>query len=137
MLTFPFLIIRWLVIIGWWYEQLLKRTLFRPRYKLAGQCNQCSACCVHIGLEDPEGYYEKPLIARLVIFFYDKINDFKFEGYLPDRKLFVFSCKQYDAVEKRCINYFHRPAVCRNYPQVHYFKEPEICQPCGFSAIKR
>lgn len=133
----PFLLIRWLIIISWWHEQIIKKYLLKTRYKLVGKCQQCAICCTHIGVEDPEDYYHRPFLCKLVLFFYEKVYDFKFADYLPERKLFIFTCQHYDANERRCTNYFHRPAICRNYPVVNYFTEPEICQPCGFSTTIR
>ncbi|MFH1428827.1 MAG: YkgJ family cysteine cluster protein [Candidatus Margulisiibacteriota bacterium] len=137
MLKKTFFVIRWLVIISNAYYKFLERFFFKPRYDIIGECIQCGRCCEVIGIQDTEHTSSNRFLRKLIIGFYEKIYGFKFLEYHPEHKMFMFACSYFDKVAKKCTNYRHRPAICRNYPTVQFFIEPEIVKPCGYDSAPR
>ena len=132
-----YFLIRWIIIAFHYYELLLKTVLFRPQYILTGKCRQCAQCCEQIGVHDPKNIFKHSFLGKMVINYYQKINDFQFLGYISEQRMFIFSCKHFDQDQKKCLNYRHRPAICRGYPLVRYFDKPEIMPGCGYQTELR
>ena len=78
-------------------------------YTVAGHCSNCGSCCSNILPISPQ--------EILQIKLYIKKNQIKEQvcNYLTAEPVFNFVCPFRDTVEKKCLIYQVRPAICRDF----------------------
>ena len=99
---------------------------------IEGACSQCGKCCEVIGVSVPDYLVKIRWLLIIVITFYEKVNNFKYQEYSLDHHALLFSCNNYDYENKACLSYKKRPAICRSYPSVRYFNKPVLLPMCSF-----
>ena len=124
------------VLLDNFLTNLLKRVLFRTRWKLEGKCKMCGSCCQQIYLKISPRQLGSKLFAKLAIWWICWLFDFILLEVDYDHYYLIFTCKHLRE-DGKCGNYFWRPSVCRNYPLVDYFEEPKFLPGCGFHARLR
>ena len=92
---------------------------------------QCGKCCEQIGVFVPR-FSNNRFVLLIIAVFIEKVNEFKYSQYLPEEKVLIFTCNNFDDVNKKCLNYRFRPAICRNYPMLRYFDKPVLFEECGY-----
>lgn len=112
--------------------------IFKPKYKLEGMCKKRGACCHYIHMGWPKKG-RLTFLTKIYIFwqleilgFYFKDFDFVEDGEVTK----VMGCR-YLSKEGKCTQYFLRPALCRNWPKINYFREPTLLKGCGYKAVLR
>lgn len=116
-------------------ERLVKRVLFGwiHTHRLSGECLQCGDCCEQIGVGYSYHWEITHWIPRLIIRWFELIYPFHFIGFLEKENVMVFTCTEFDGETRKCRSHKWRPAICRNYPLVKYFKRPDIFMHCGYA----
>lgn len=132
-----YLTIRYLIILDYYFERFLTKYLFKTRYKRVGHCKQCGQCCEVIGVKVNNYVVSHSFFAKLIIVFYEKVNNFSFEEYNREENYLLFSCNNFNKEQRKCNIYSQRPGLCRNYPYVRYFDKPTFMDGCNFSAELR
>jgi Fe-S-cluster containining protein len=113
-------------------EQLIKKYILKPKYTVSGTCKMCGTCCENIGIYTASYLIKVNLILKIIVKFYEKVNDFQYQGYLPNKKILVFTCHNFDDNKRKCKVHNKRPAMCRNYPLLRYFNKPVLIKNCGY-----
>ncbi len=90
----------------------------------------CGMCCELIGVAVPDWLVKKKKFVSIIISFYEKVNEFKYQGY--QSKALLFECTNYDSQKHCCKVYKSRPALCRAYPKIRFFEEPILLSGCSF-----
>ena len=132
-----FFLIRMLILLDYYFQTLIKQLLgLKSRYQLRGECSHCGRCCRLIGVEVSKKIPLTFWLYRPVIYlFYEKVNNFKFEGFSESDHCLLFSCLNFDTEVNRCRCYSMRPALCRDYPKLPYFEKPVLLSGCSFEVI--
>lgn len=113
-------------------------SLFKPKYKLVGGCRKSGNCCRYIHFGWPQ---KRKLNAflKLYVLWQTEVLGFYFKDFdfVEDQEVTkVMGCR-YLKEDNRCAHYRLRPGVCRNWPKMHYFREPTILKGCGYRVVKR
>lgn len=132
-----YMIVRYLIILDYYFEKALTRYIFKTRYKRVGSCKKCGQCCEVVGVKVNDYIVRYSILAKLIIVFYEKVNNFSFEEYHQKENYLLFSCNNFNKEERKCNIYSRRPGLCRNYPYVRYFDEPVFMTDCNYSAELR
>lgn len=114
-------------------NNLLKKYVIRPRYRLSGGCLKCGQCCRAIYLKATRGQIASPLFCKIAVGWIEWLFDFKLKQIDREDHYFIFECRHLKE-NGSCGNYFWRPSVCRNFPLVDYFKAPVFLPGCGFTS---
>jgi Fe-S-cluster containining protein len=114
-----------------WLTNLVKR-LFSTCWQLTGHCRQCGQCCRRIILTMTPAQIKSKLFTDLSIRWISWLFGFRLIEIDHEHYSLVFNCR-HQTPEGKCGNYRWRPNVCRNYPLVDYFKEPQLLPGCGFA----
>lgn len=118
--------------------QKFVRTIIRPRYKLKGGCKKRGACCKYIHMGWPKKG-KLTLFSKIYIFWQTEVLGFYFKGFdfvEEGEVIKVMGCR-YLKEDGSCMHYKLRPALCRNWPRIYFFKEPTLLKGCGYQAVKR
>lgn len=130
-LAYPFMMIDILA-------QKLVSFIYKPKYRLIGQCKKRGACCQYIHMGWPKKG-RLTFFSKVYIYWQTEILGFYFKDFdfIEDKELTkVMGCR-YLSKEGKCTKYFLRPAICRTWPKIKYFREPSILKGCGFKAVLR
>lgn len=116
--------------------QKVARLLIRTPWKIEGKCLKRGNCCRYILVPEARG----PL-GRLYYFWNTQILGFYRrmpEVYENEKnqRVYVMGCR-YLRKNGSCSHYHLRPSVCRNWPLIEYFGQPQILKGCGFRPIQR
>ncbi|MFA5879354.1 MAG: YkgJ family cysteine cluster protein [Candidatus Margulisiibacteriota bacterium] len=109
--------------------------IFKTRYKLIGECNQCGVCCTKIAIYLSNSFWQYPMLKKFAINWYSFTYNFTFVWEEEDLRIIVFKCNYLN--NSKCGVYKKRPYICRNYPLVRYFEEPIFLPECGFKTVCR
>ena len=112
--------------------------IMKPRYKVTGACKKRGACCHYIHLGWPKKG-KLTLFSKLYVLWQTEVLGFYFKDFdfvEDDEITKVMGCR-YLKGDGSCGNYFLRPGVCRNWPKLHFFREPVLLKGCGFKAELR
>ncbi|HVN67824.1 MAG TPA: YkgJ family cysteine cluster protein [Candidatus Sulfotelmatobacter sp.] len=110
------------------------RRFFPKRHTLAGRCRQCGNCCRRIILTMTPAQAKSKFFTAIVIRWISWLFDFILLEVNREDNYLAFTCRHLTAAGK-CANYGWRPNVCRNFPLVDYFTEPQFLPDCGFSSL--
>ncbi|HAR63455.1 MAG: hypothetical protein DKM50_12230 [Candidatus Margulisiibacteriota bacterium] len=127
------LVIRWIVVIDYFIDKVFTKRIIKPRYQVSGNCLRCGSCCQHIGLAINGTLANNPFLLKFIIFYYQRVNSFKYDRYLEEQNVLLFTCLEFDSTKRICKSHYLRPAICRNYPLVRYVAKPELLPGCGFT----
>jgi hypothetical protein len=119
-----------LVLAYNWLTNLAKRP-FPTRWHLTGRCRQCGQCCRRIILTMTPAQIRSRLFTTLSIRWLSWLFRFELIELDGEHDSLVFRCRQLTP-DNKCGDYRWRPNICRNYPLVDYFKEPQLLPGCGF-----
>jgi Fe-S-cluster containining protein len=130
--------IRALIVPFLWIDlamQKLARMIVRPPYKRVGSCKERGACCYYILIEERKGW-----LGKLYMLWHTEIN-----GFYPRQMPLVQEGKQtfrvmgcrYLKRSGKCGHYKLRPMICRKWPIIEHFGDPQILKGCGFRACSR
>lgn len=121
------------------YSQKFVFMIFKPRYKLEGECKKRGNCCHFIHMGWPSKKAKLSWASKLYIFwqtevlgFYFKDFDFIEEGELTR----VMGCR-YLSPKGTCMHYKLRPGICRDWPKKHAIHRPHVLKGCGFRPVLR
>lgn len=120
------------------YSHRLVASIFKPKYKLTGQCKKRGACCHYIHMGWPKKG-RLTLISKIYIYWQTEVLGFYFKDFdfVEDKELTkVMGCR-YLSKEGKCTQYFLRPGLCRTWPKIRYFREPSLLKGCGYKAVLR
>jgi Fe-S-cluster containining protein len=131
-----FLLLRVIVIVDYYLEDITKK-IIRPKYKKTGKCIQCTQCCNLIALLLHKSFKKRPFLLKIIIIFYERINDFKYISFSEEDNVLFFTCNKFDKEKKKCMARRLRPAICRHYPYIKFFEKPDQYSGCGYSIIER
>ena len=106
-------------------------SVFPLRYRRHGHCRKTGVCCHSIGIVAPAWILESRAALRLVIAWYEYVDEFFIKGVYPAEQVLVFGCPYLK--ENICSRYASRPPLCRSYPQGGFFTKPATFPTCGFS----
>lgn len=121
------------------YSQKLVFSVFKPRYKIVGECKKRGSCCQFIHMGWPSKKSKLSFTSKLYIFWQTEVLGFYFRdfGFIEDGELTkVMSCR-YLTETGTCKHYRLRPAICRNWPKRHIIHKPHLLKGCGFKAVLR
>ncbi len=113
-------------------------TIVKPKYKIVGGCKKSGNCCRYIHLGWPKNR-KLNLFSKLYVLWQTEVLGFYFKDFdfVEDQEVTkVMGCR-YLKEDGSCKHYRLRPGICRNWPKIHYFREPTILKGCGFKAVKR
>jgi len=115
--------------------QKLARMIIRPPYKRGGSCKERGACCYYILIEERKG-----LLGRIYMWWQTEVNGFYPRG-LPiveekKQRFAVMGCR-YLKRSGKCGCYRLRPMICRKWPIIEHFGDPQVLKGCGFFAKSR
>lgn len=114
--------------------------IFKPRYKIEGECKKRGDCCQFIHMSWPTKKKKQlSMLTKLYLFwqtqvlgFYFRDFDFIEEGELTR----VMSCRHLSD-KGVCNHYRLRPGICRNWPKKHPVNRPHVLKGCGFTPVLR
>jgi len=109
--------------------------IFKTRYKLNGKCKQCGICCTKIAIYLSNSFWHYPWLKKFAIKWYSFTYNFDFVWEEADLKIIVFKCNYLK--NNKCSIHKTRPYICRNYPMLRYFEEPQFLPDCGFTCSLR
>ncbi len=118
--------------------QSLVQKIYKTQYVLEGSCKKRGACCQFIHM----GWPKKgriSLFAKIYLFWQTEVLGFYFKSFdfVEDGEITkVMGCR-YLKGDGSCKHYFLRPAICRNWPKMHYMREPNLLKGCGYRAKLR
>ena len=94
----------------------LVEKVFRRRYQRQGKCLRCGKCCRNILIFQPKNWW-----GRLYLKWNMEVNGFYPRNYpildVNGEKMILMTCR-YLKSDNTCANYFWRPLICRNWPQI-------------------
>lgn len=99
-----------------WVARAVRRRVQPPRYRLAGECNGCGACCETPMIQTNAVFFRLRTARWLILTWHRVVNGFEFIRNDPKSRAIVFRCTHYDPVTKHCDSYDSRPGMCRDYP---------------------
>ncbi|MCH9634535.1 MAG: hypothetical protein S4CHLAM7_12880 [Chlamydiae bacterium] len=120
------------------YSQKFVYLLFKPKYKIEGDCKQRGNCCHFIHMGWPKKG-KLSLFSKLYIFWQTEILGFYFRSFdfIEDEELTrVMSCR-YLGSNGKCNHYGLRPGICRDWPKTHLLRKPHLLKGCGFKVVLR
>jgi Fe-S-cluster containining protein len=122
-IRWPVRIIAWPFVLLDLQMQRLARMIIRPPLRQEGHCLKRGSCCQTILIE-----YRPGLLGKLWLFWNTEVLGFypkKSELHQEDGKaVFVMGCR-YLRKDGTCAHYRLRPAVCRKWPLIEYFRKQE------------
>ena len=92
-------------------------------------------CCEVIAVYSPWPLAGWPRLIRGIARLGELIYPFRFNSIQGQH--FLYTCENFDAASRTCLNYRFRPRVCREYPAVSHFGRPQFYKGCGFSVRLR
>lgn len=117
------------------FAQKIARLIIPPPFVKAGKCKKRGNCCQYILIRKFKG-----TLGFLDLFWHTQINGFFRRRKDPilheNKQVYVMGCR-YLKKNGKCGNYFFRPQVCRSWPRIEIFGQPEILKGCGFYAKER
>lgn len=108
--------------------------LFRPQYKITGQCKKRGVCCRNIAVMVSPSLWRFPWIRRWLRRWYGFVYRFELVAENETHHVLIFSCRYLKA--NQCSIYRFRPVICRRYPQPRYFGQPTFLPGCGYISQK-
>ncbi len=120
-----------LVIADNFLGNILKRYILRPKHGIRGKCLMCGQCCRQIYLEMSPSQTKSPLFTKLALMWIQWLFNFRYLRTDIEAMSLVFECKSL-LPDGKCGDYTWRPGICRNFPLLHYFKEPVFLPGCGY-----
>lgn len=102
--------------IDLWVARAIRRRTRPPRYRLAGECNGCGACCETPMIQTNAAFFRLRTTRWLILTWHRVVNGFEHIRDEPKSRAFVFRCTHFDPVTKHCDSYDSRPGMCRDYP---------------------
>ena len=112
-----------------WLTQLTL-DIFPKRYQRKGSCERTGVCCRNIGIVGPRWIFASPLAKKIVVWWYEYVNEFYLKTIQPDEQVFIFGCPYLK--ENLCSRHATRPPLCRRYPAAGFFLKPATFKTCGF-----
>ncbi|SCA63816.1 Uncharacterized protein SCG7109_BG_00030 [Chlamydiales bacterium SCGC AG-110-M15] len=109
--------------------------IVRPPFTYEGGCSRRGNCCHYILMEERSDF-----LGKLYFLWNTEINGFyrrqketvESEGH----HMVVMGCR-YLQENGSCGNHKLRPVICREWPIIEHFGEPQILKGCGFKVIQR
>ena len=98
----------------------------RVSYEITGKCKKCGKCCNHMYSVDT--YTEKEF--KIMQFLFPQYRRFYIKG-KDEEGNFIFACKLVTP-EGLCLDYKHRPRMCRKYPAKRIFYPGKLHDGCGY-----
>jgi len=115
--------------------QKIVMRFMRPPYKRKGACLKCGRCCHFILIDAPQSW-----VGRFHLWWNTEINGFYLRNHCPvlvdGRPMLVLSCR-YLKHDGSCKHHWIRAVICRNWPIIEHFGDPQILDGCGYRAIQR
>ena len=114
--------------------QRLLRFCIRSPYRFKGRCKQCGVCCRYILCEWPRYLKRFPLLEKLYVWWLTEVNGFYFYDFDIEEDGCVYrlmTCR-YLSSKGKCLHHRMRPAICRQYPWIGYFRRPWFLPKCGY-----
>ncbi len=128
-----------LLALGVYRFDLASTRLLRrdpPRYRLAGECQACGACCETPTVQTNYFFFRFRSTRWAILAWHRWVNGFAFLHDLPRENSFVFRCSHLDPASGRCDSYASRPGMCRDYPRFQLdTAAPEFFPACGHRAV--
>ncbi len=135
-------IIRWpiraMILPFVWLDmacQKIAKIFIPPPFVRAGKCKKRGNCCHYILIEKVRGGF-----GFLDLFWHTQINGFYRRNKQPvqygKKQVYVMGCR-YLKTNGSCGRYFFRPAICRTWPRIEIFGEPQALKGCGIYAKQR
>ena len=135
-------IIRWpiraIILPFIWLDvfcQKVAKIFVPPPFVKAGKCKKRGNCCHYILVRKVKGGF-----GFLDLFWHTQVNGFYKRNKKPVQhgkgEVYVMGCR-YLQKNGSCGRYFFRPAICRTWPRIEIFGEPEVLKGCGIYAKKR
>ena len=119
--------------------QRFLRLLIKPDYKIKGQCKLRGACCHFIHMGWPNEGTKLRFISKIYLLWQTEVLGFYFKNFdfVEDGKVTkVMGCRHLSK-QGKCLQYKLRPALCRDWPKIHFFRKPHLLKGCGYQAILR
>ncbi|MGM0439962.1 MAG: hypothetical protein ACQEP8_02455 [Chlamydiota bacterium] len=120
-----------------WLDMLtgkISKWLIRPPYRRIGKCSACGRCCHCILIDEPHDFW-----GACYLWWNREINGFYLRRQKPveteSGRMLVMSCRY--LVKGCCQHYFLRPSICRRWPEVECFDEPQIMNGCSYQVVER
>ena len=109
--------------------------LIKTPYKKEGACRRRGNCCYYIRMRK----YRGP-INFIQMFWATQINGFFLRQKKPvkygKKQYFIMGCRHLQK-DGSCKEYLLRPSICRKWPEIERFGEPNILKGCGYRAAPR
>ena len=132
--------VRWPLRLLFWpfiqidlFSQKIARKIVKPPFKRVGSCKKRGNCCHVIMLK-------KSRLDPLFLFWQTQVNGFFHREEEPRQvgkeSYYVMGCR-YLTKEGRCARHRTRPLVCRKWPIIEHFGQPQILKGCGYKLINR
>ena len=122
----------------WWVELTARRRLRPPRFRLAGTCEGCGACCERPTIAVGRAIWFLPVTRRIFVAWQQYINGFVLVERIRDGRALAFRCTHYDPETLLCDSYDSRPALCRDYPRLLLHQPwPELFEACTYRVVDR
>ena len=116
----------------------IKRLRGEERYRLAGRCCRCGACCETPMIQCHPLLFHSHWMRRALIAWHRHVNGFVYIGEDRPGHTLVFRCTHFDAATRGCDSYETRPGMCRDYPRnLLTCSEPDLLPSCGYKAVDR
>ena len=122
----------------WWVEIAGRRRLRPPRFRLAGTCEGCGACCERPTISVGRALWFLPILRGAFVAWQRHINGFVLTERIREGRALAFRCTHYDPETRLCDSYESRPALCRDYPRLLLHQPwPELFEACTYRVIDR
>lgn len=103
---------------------------FPREYQRFGSCKGRGVCCKSIGVYLSAGFWKRPVLKKLAVFWYTLIYHFEYVSEDADLKVISFSCRYLKGTS--CSIHWRRPMICRVYPAPRFFGKPAVLPGCGY-----
>ncbi len=99
---------------------------------VAGQCDMCGRCCLHLNLSYGDRWIRKEKDFRAMLKDYPDYDRFELIG-KTDGGLLIFKCSMITE-DGKCGDHENRPDICREYPDPDLlYSGGELLDHCGYS----
>lgn len=107
------------------------KSVFPRDWELSGGCKKCGKCCQEIFMGIRPILLKAKYPLKIIVAWIEWLFDFKLKSIDRQSSHLIFTCNNIGP-DGLCKNYFWRPNICRNFPIVDYFEEPNPHSWCGY-----
>ncbi len=108
---------------------------FKHHYKIEGKCKKRGLCCKNIAIKFSSSLWKFYNLRRFYRFWYEFVYNFTYIKTENEAQCLLFKCNYLK--NNTCSIYWKRPLICRRYPKVSRFGQPQFLNGCGFSVKQK